>query len=358
MRNLNLFLLLSFTCSASAIASDITYDDLKISSQLASVVYCETREGTQEECNKNYIIRGEPLTINWFHNSNAANSNGVVGTGNSTVNNTYHESTQFWRELEEADLNSRNNTNTLRNANDDFQTLTIYDPKNNIAYVAFRGSDNLVNWLGNILVNPTAFEEDSSSMVHFGFYQYLLFSLAARNDDNLSLQNWLTQIETNYKPTYVITGHSLGGAGAVLLAAKFINSGLPAERIKLITYGQPAPGTWGFLSKYQSKIKNYVRVANIGNPTYVSAIMGDPVVAATGAFKYYQFGKLYIIAIDTNYSIYEKLQGYSDSLKYPLSLHDSFNYTDFVTGCNLLSETCEPQLRGTTMPQLSPGKVK
>jgi len=332
-------------------ASDINYQDLEVSAQLSSIVYCEDREGNQAECSKDYTINGEPLSINWFTSSDIKSKHANT-TDNSQVNNFYNQNSSFWRELDEATLNSSYTLNDSPQY-DYFQTLTIYDPTKNTVYIAFRGSDNLINWIGNIQLSPTPFENDSSTMVHFGFYHYLLSSLAAKtSDSNISLQDWLAQIEVKYKPNYVITGHSLGGAGAVLLGAKFIKTGLPADRIKLITYGQPAVGTWGFLSKYQSKITNYVRVANIGNPDYMSAIMGDPVVSATAILKYYQFGKVYNIAIDTNYSIYNKIPDYPESVKYPLSLHDSFNYTDFIMGCNILSETCSPQLRKTDIPHI------
>ena len=79
-----------------------------------------------------------------------------------------------------------------------------------------------------------------------------------------------------------VTGHSLGGAVAVLLAARLMAMGVPAEQLDVVTFGAPAVGNRAFADAYAD-----MRLDRI-------AMGGDPVHTAVQSVdtSYVQFGSL------------------------------------------------------------------
>lgn len=100
---------------------------------------------------------------------------------------------------------------------------------NDVAVVAFRGTDDVEDWLANFdCFNRTPDAQDRA--FHNGFWSaYNCF--AGKVKDVIS----------THKPAWVwVTGHSLGGAMAACCAFDFIQSGLPLSG--LVTFGQPRMG--------------------------------------------------------------------------------------------------------------------
>ena len=179
-----------------------------------------------------------------------------------------------------------------------------------------------------------------------------LNSIDITNKDS-NLESWINEVEKN-KPNYVITGHSLGGATALLLAAYLsTKENVESDRLTLITFAQPAVGKWDFASKYRPRIRNYIKVINIGNPDKkisgtMPSILGDPVVSAASPFNYQHFGDSYLIAIDTNDDIRDMVPASApEVLSYTVGLHSVFNYSDFVLACDILdpNTVCKPILK-------------
>lgn len=120
--------------------------------------------------------------------------------------------------------------------------------QDDVALLAFRGTQNIAHWLRNVRVVPW---KHPWGMVHRGFLdgvyeveQDLLgFESAARNAKHV----W-------------VTGHSLGGAMAVIATARLKMNGIPAS---LYTYGQPKMSFSGFGNRFAMELPGrYVRFVN------------------------------------------------------------------------------------------------
>lgn len=78
-----------------------------------------------------------------------------------------------------------------------------------------------------------------------------------------------------------LTGHSLGGAAAILTAARLSDMGVRPEQLRVITFGSPAVGNTAFARRYEKRMQ-LTRIV----------ISGDPVAAALQSLgtRYVQFG--------------------------------------------------------------------
>jgi triacylglycerol lipase len=113
------------------------------------------------------------------------------------------------------------------------------------AVVAFRGTqpDDLKDWLTDADVVLTA---GPLGMVHTGF-------LKALNDVWVQVVSDVRATGTRDLPLY-FTGHSLGGALAVLATAKMLQMNLPVAGV--YTFGQPRVGDGVFCRNYDSDFEN------------------------------------------------------------------------------------------------------
>ncbi|MDJ0898451.1 MAG: alpha/beta hydrolase [Xenococcus sp. MO_188.B8] len=122
---------------------------------------------------------------------------------------------------------------------------------------AFRGTDELVDWIDNIKAFPT---QGPLGKVHSGFYNAFLdvWKLEKMWEKIKQLQN---RGQGKIKRPLWITGHSLGGAIATIAAAW-----LAEQKITLYgvyTYGQPRCGDESFQIAFDSKLgKKFFRFQN------------------------------------------------------------------------------------------------
>lgn len=106
--------------------------------------------------------------------------------------------------------------------------------------IAFRGTENIKDWMTNIKIE---FDEVVMGRVHHGFYS------AAKHAWEQDIQPALRNFRTNQQPIW-ITGHSLGGALALMTAAMLQfeqSSGLNPHAV--YTFGQPRIGNRAFAGK-------------------------------------------------------------------------------------------------------------
>ncbi len=114
-------------------------------------------------------------------------------------------------------------------------------------FVVFRGTDNMGNWMTNLKVEALPFKEVAGAQVHAGFYEI------AR-----ALQKRLTP---DKEKLITVTGHSLGGAVALLYGALLHDDGYD---VRVITFGAPPVGNEAFVEA--NVALDHIRFAHIFDP--------------------------------------------------------------------------------------------
>lgn len=116
--------------------------------------------------------------------------------------------------------------------------------------IAAIGSSGYQDVLTDIDASQISPPEFAGAYVHQGFYQYALalWNKILLNADNLK------------NKTIYVCGHSLGGAGALVLSS-IINNTVEFKKLRLYTYGMPRTGTHSFVRQYDS-IVHYRHVNN------------------------------------------------------------------------------------------------
>lgn len=102
----------------------------------------------------------------------------------------------------------------------------------------------------NIDAAQVSIEEFGGTYVHQGFYRYAL-TLWKLIEEHLNIHK---------DKSFYICGHSLGGAGALILSA-LIKQAYNSNSLRLYTYGMPRTGTHSFVSRYKD-ITHYRHVNN------------------------------------------------------------------------------------------------
>ena len=123
----------------------------------------------------------------------------------------------------------------------------LYDPKYDLqgyagvlpstktAYIVFRGSSSIMNWLDDFEVKKIPYDTypECDCKVHDGFYKT---TLNLKNQAIIAVQ----EIEKKYKFTRIIvTGHSLGAAVAQLIGMELEREHYP---VTIYNFGQPRTG--------------------------------------------------------------------------------------------------------------------
>lgn len=106
---------------------------------------------------------------------------------------------------------------------------------------------------------------DDEPLVHKGFLNYVQDGFFTKNKNGELVGNQLVEkLKANPNDKIYITGHSLGGAVAELLAARLVDLGVKKEQIETITFGAPAVGNKIFVDKYEPLI-NLTRITLAGD---------------------------------------------------------------------------------------------
>ena len=113
--------------------------------------------------------------------------------------------------------------------------------REDVIVVAFRGTDDWGDWLTNLNV---LFKKSPLGYVHRGF-------MKATESFWPELAGYVREARTRDQAVWV-TGHSLGGALAVLTSIKlYLEEAIPIAG--LYTFGQPPVGTTGFGSRFTER---------------------------------------------------------------------------------------------------------
>ena len=119
----------------------------------------------------------------------------------------------------------------------------------------------------------------SNIRVHQGFQDYT--EVMINSDFATKLRE---ELMSSPSEKLYITGHSLGGAVAVLAAAQLVEAGVNRvnpNQIEVITFGAPAVGNADFAEKFKDKFK-FQRIS----------MSGDPIKKALAALGYVHFGEM------------------------------------------------------------------
>ena len=120
-------------------------------------------------------------------------------------------------------------------------------------------------------------------LVHSGFNAYAQTAFFTPKEGRPTIGEQLRDaLISDPEARLCLTGHSLGGAVALLLAGRLADMGVPPEQLSVITFGAPAVGNKAFAEKYDAMAVRRVVMA------------GDPVGAAVQVIDsdYIQFGEV------------------------------------------------------------------
>lgn len=129
-------------------------------------------------------------------------------------------------------------------------------------------------------------------LVHKGFDDYTMTALfhnpieSAEDGGNKAVGQTMgealaAELREHPEEILCLTGHSLGGAAAILTAARLSDMGVRPEQLRVITFGSPAVGDTAFARHYEKRMQ-LTRIV----------VAGDPVAAALQSLgtRYVQFG--------------------------------------------------------------------
>ena len=119
-------------------------------------------------------------------------------------------------------------------------------------------------------------DESDNIFVHKGFRDYTDATLA----DGLA-EYLIDELKNNPNETLYLTGHSLGGAVAIVTAIRLHDLGVDKNRLKVVTFGAVAVGNKNLADYYADKI-DLTRIE----------IKGDVVQKIFKPFGYVQFGEV------------------------------------------------------------------
>lgn len=129
-------------------------------------------------------------------------------------------------------------------------------------------------------------------LVHKGFDDYTMTALFhdpiefAEDGGNKAVGQTMgealaAELREHPEEIFCLTGHSLGGAAAILTAARLSDMGVRPEQLRVITFGSPAVGNTAFARRYEKRMQ-LTRIV----------VTGDLVAAALQSLgtRYVQFG--------------------------------------------------------------------
>ena len=141
-------------------------------------------------------------------------------------------------------------------------------------------------------------------LAHGGFTRYTQTAFFSRQENGKTFGEEIAELLKNEPDAKLcITGHSLGGAVAVLFAARLMAMGIPTEQLDVVTFGAPAVGNRAFADAYSDM------------PLDRIAMTGDPIHAA-------------IQSIDTSYAQFGNVQHWHRPRGSERFQHDMTGYAD------------------------------
>lgn len=157
--------------------------------------------------------------------------------------------------------------NKTSNAEAKFNIATMTDEDNGqtTTLISVAGTSSLADIKSNIRLRTVPFHEPGSDdmKVHSGFNAYANTLLDSPYEKGTTVRSMLQHTAVSKQQPVIFTGHSLGGAVAVLLGARLIDDLGP--NVQVVTFGAPAVGNQTFNAAY-SDAMHLNRVVISGDP--------------------------------------------------------------------------------------------
>ena len=151
------------------------------------------------------------------------------------------------------------------------------DAAGNVTKIFFiTGTEDLKDVGIDVSLNDVPFNSNEKISVHKGFKDYADAALSEGITDF-----FVEYIKNHPNEKIYFTGHSLGGAISILIAARLADAGADMKNIKVVTFGSPAVGNREFADYFKDKI-NLTRVV----------MDSDPIDISLKLFGYTHFGEV------------------------------------------------------------------
>ncbi len=123
-------------------------------------------------------------------------------------------------------------------------------------------------------------------LVHGGFANYTQTAFFSSHEGGKTFGEEIVELLANEPDARLcITGHSLGGAVAVLFAARLMDMGVPTEQLDVVTFGAPAVGNRAFADAYSDM--PLMRIAMTGDPIHAVLQSVDTSYAQFGSVQHW-----------------------------------------------------------------------
>ena len=123
-------------------------------------------------------------------------------------------------------------------------------------------------------------------LVHGGFANYTQTAFFSPHEDGKTFGEEIVELLANEPDARLcITGHSLGGAVAVLFAARLMDMGVPTKQLDVVTFGAPAVGNRAFADAYSDM--QLMRIAMTGDPIHAVLQSVDTSYAQFGSVQHW-----------------------------------------------------------------------
>lgn len=109
--------------------------------------------------------------------------------------------------------------------------------------------------------------KSTQPLVHSGFNDYTQTAFFTPDKDGTMGMDKMWDIAADKNEHLILTGHSLGGAVAVLLGSRLQCMGVSPKNLEVVTFGAPAVGNQAFVDEYGSKVK-HTRYTMSGDPVH------------------------------------------------------------------------------------------
>ncbi len=206
--------------------------------------YCAS---TKESWLVNEVPYSESLQFEYFADENIGSEGYILSNSEISIIGVRGTQTYFGNQ----EIGKLSDSALLKNADmvTGLPVLKISEVTDGV--IAALNSPGYQDVVSDISASQIAPSEFGSSYVHQGFYKYA-GSLWKLIEDSIK--------DKHRGKKFYICGHSLGGAGALLLSA-LIQDAYHPTTLRLYTYGMPRTGTHSFINRYKN-IQHYRHVNN------------------------------------------------------------------------------------------------